>query len=349
MSLVHSASGVIHYFENLICIVIHSHHRLEFFVLMPSLYRSRRQDELQNYSSIDHLSPRHQLASSSESRSLGVSSCSTKESRMSLEKKLKDLNISTSYIPGETDSDKTDSPVLEHSKSVVSLIVTKSLPQPARVDSSVQTDDLRKTILSRIGLLYDAHYLTNEETAEAISLAMQRDDTCELMASLLNARNTFEGQGQFMKMWIDTRIRQKQQLFMPPQSVTPFMTTFNGTTGTRSDMIFRPKPVYCSNPRIDTPEEDISQISLQTMVRSEDPPRPSPAPNPSPPLFPTSLQFNDPVFQRSHYQQSLVHYPGGTCKLSSSTPSSCSTSTPLDPLLVTMHNNSIGDNHGGII
>jgi len=315
-------------------------------VLMPSLYRSKRQDELQNFSSNDQGSPRnHSKTSGTLSHSLGLSSCSTKESRMSLEKKLKDLNISTSYIPGDTDSDKTESPVLEHSKSTVSLVVNRSVPKSTRIDASVQTDDLRKSIISRIGLLYDSHFLTNEETAEALYLAMQRDDTCELMQSLLSARNTLVGQGQFMKMWINTRMRQKQQTYMPPQSITPMISTFPGTNGMQAEMIFRPKPMYCSNSHIDTPEEDVSQISLQTMVRSDDPPRPSPVPNPSPPLFPTVLQFNDPMFHRNGNYPSLVHYTGGT-KLSSSTPSSCSTGTPLDPLLVTMHNNSIGDNHG---
>jgi hypothetical protein len=315
---------------------------------MPSLYRTQRHDELQNNTSIGNGVSLESKQFLRDTRLIGYASVSTKASSISLEKKLQDLNISTSYIPGETDSDKTDSPLLAHSKSTASLRVNKSFSRGLSVDAFTQTDDLRKTILNRIGLLYDSNYLTTDETAEAIGLAMQRDDTCELIASLLSARNSVEGQGQFMKMWITTRMRQKQQLYVPPQSVTPFITTFNAPHPPHAEMIFRPKPLYCTNPRIDTPEEDISQISLQTMVRSDEPPRPSPPPNPSPPLFPTVLQFNDPMFHRTGYTVGptpLAHYSGGT-KLSSSTPSSCSTGTPLDPLLVTMNNNSIGDNHG---
>lgn len=270
---------------------------------------------------------------------------STKVSISSLDKKLKDLNISTSYIQGETDSDKTESPVLQHSRSRTSLAVTPCNPFPIKNDAGTQTDDLRKAILARIGLLYDSSFLTGDETAEAINLAMQRDDTCELMASLLSARNTLEGQGQFMKMWINTRMRQRQTFFAPPpQSITPFITGYPGSHHLQQEMLIRPRPVYCNNTRMDTPEEDISQISLQTMVRSDEPPRPSPPPpNPSPPLFPTVLQFNDPMFYRSSAatsaQPSLAHFMSRT-KLS--TPSSCSTGTPMDQI----QTNSLGDNHG---
>jgi len=320
----------------------------EFFVLSAPMYRSQRHDELQNKSTLGNGSYLDSRLVFPESRSVGCSSVSTKASNISLERKLQDLNISTSYIPGETDSDKTDSPLVDHSKSTVSLGVVRSPPEAPEIEAFTQTDDLRKTILNRIGLLYDSNYLTTDETAEAIGLAMQRDDTCDLMASLLSARSSVDGQGQFMKMWIATRMRQKQQLYVPPQSVTPFMPSFSGSHLPHAEMVFRPKPVYFTNPRIDTPEEDISQISLQTMVRSDEPPRPSPPPNPSPPLFPTVLQFNDPMFHRTGYTVGptpLAHYVGGT-KISSCTPSSCSTGTPLDPLLMTTNNNSIGDNHG---
>jgi hypothetical protein len=116
-------------------------------------------------------------------------------------------------------------------------------------------------------------------------------------------------------------------------------------------MIVKPKPRYSNlgphGSGLESPvEEDISLISTQTMVRtSSDQSRRCTPPNPSPPLFPTVLQFNDPMFHQptTFYRTSgsgptppllMSHVNSGG--KSSATPNSSSTltGTPFDTLML---------------
>jgi hypothetical protein len=311
---------------------------------MGSLIRTKKHEELQNSDKASRcpsasifgtlrrsrveLEP-NQLTRSNIS---AQSSRTIKESKKALEKRFKDLNISTSYLSDDLEGPAPDSPVIQSSES------GKRHPaEPSRMDVGTQAseDDSRHIVLCTIGQMFDMKYLDSDETADAISLSMRRDDTCDLILSLLRARQSLEGQGQFLKLWLGTRRSASRQPVAYCQS---------------APIIVKPKPMYSGqaiHPSIESsPDEDISLISTQTMVRtSSDQSRRFTPPNPSPPLFPTVLQFNDPMFhQPTYYRTSgsgptpplLMSHHNVSSGKSSLTPNSSSTltGTPFDTLMV---------------
>jgi len=302
---------------------------------MTSLTRARRHEELQNVDKSSRLSSssifdtlrrsRNDLSTNSIPRSsISIQPHQPiKESIQALEKRFKDLNISTSYISDDSAEVSESPPPIEESRTETKT--TQSPPVRVEIGTQTEESNTRLDVLSTIGRMYDMHYLDSTDTGDAINLAMRRDDTCDLIVSLLRSRKTLEGQGQFLKLWLNTR-----------------------KSNTCAPLIIKPRPMYAPAP-MDSPDEDISLISTQTMVRtssdqSSRPPRFTP-PNPSPPLFPTALQFNDPMYHQpsSFYRQSgsgptppLLMASHPTTSKHSLTPNSSSTltGTPFDTLML---------------
>lgn len=209
--------------------------------------------------------------------------------RTSLEQALKDLDISRSFVDNSDDSDCD--PKKPQAASTASS--TRSVPKthPERIARCMQTEsvargmqtesvDPRRWVLSRIGDMMDCRVLDSGSVADAINLAMRLDGTMEAMQSLLLARPSLESQAVFLRMWLEKR---KIDL-------------------SENVPLLKPKPERLNSSS--WVDEIAAGINGQL-------------PRGSPPLCPTALQFNDPVY-----------YPVGLKRSSTVTPSSCSTTEP---------------------
>jgi hypothetical protein len=207
--------------------------------------------------------------------------------RTSLEQALKDLDISRSFVDNSDDSDCD--PKKQQAASTASS--TRSVPkttQPERIAQTesvargIQTEsvDPRRWVLSRIGDMMDSRVLDSGFVADAIDLAMRLDGTMEAMQSLLLARPSLESQAVFLRMWLEKR----------------------KIDSSENVPLLKPKPERLNSSS--WVDEIAAGINGQL-------------PRGSPPLCPTALQFNDPVY-----------YPVGLKRSSTVTPSSCSTTEP---------------------
>ena len=96
---------------------------------------------------------------------------------------------------------------------------------PSRQDAS-EPADVRSFVLQQIGDMMDAQKLSISEATEALDLAMRKDDTHELMASLLKSRKHLQGKADFLRMWLSGRNRKttpspEKEQHRPPASMQP--------------------------------------------------------------------------------------------------------------------------------
>ncbi len=227
-----------------------------------------------------------------------------------LTQRIRDMNISTSFIEdcGDDDSSPTDvKPCLPHSS-----IDCTSMPQFGKNESrrSCTPVDVRQSVLETIGILLDESQISCDEATTAITLAMQPDDISKRMDSLLKSRKTLEARGLFLRLWLRGRSAQGEQ---EPSPIIPVKQ-------------MRIEPVN------DFPEFDRPLTRSNSVCRLEL------HPSSSPPLLPVSLNFAEesptdsgPSMLPSHIRNPSVrtglkmyHLKGGH-----STPSTMSPSPEL--------------------
>ena len=209
----------------------------------------------------------------------------TKEPVSFLEKRIRDLNISTSFVSSAGSGDSSgESP---DSRPIRRIIESRTL---SRVDSCISlranvggepssprspivptvfeplhkpisaAHERRQSVLESIGEMMDRTLLSDEEGTEAIGTAMKNDNTFELMLCLLNSRKTVEAQSAFLKMWL-----RSQRPVAAPKVLQPLHAPYR-TISDEPEMV-RPRAVNAVRP--------VSQ------------------PAASPPLMPIALQFGD--------------------------------------------------------
>lgn len=209
----------------------------------------------------------------------------TKEPVSFLEKRIRDLNISTSFVSsagsGDSSGDSPDSRpsptdvkhrTLSRVDSCMSLranVEGEPSSPPSPIVPTVceplhkpisAAHERRQSVLESIGDMMDRTLLSDEEGTEAIGMAMKNDNTFELMLCLLKSRKTVDAQSAFLKMWL-----RSQRPMAAPKLPQPLHAPYR-TISDEPDMV-RPKAV--------------NAVRLVSQ------------PAASPPLMPIALQFGD--------------------------------------------------------
>ena len=207
-----------------------------------------------------------------------------KESSDPVGQRIKDMNISTSFVNDESEYDSSvESPSDTRGPNFMypGVAVSASLDVPtARSEIADVSSDPRQRVLELIGDMLDAGFLSEADAGRAIKEAMKRDNTYELMLSLLKARKTLKSQSVFLKLWLSC-----------PTRVVAFEDLSPIDTAPVSE---------CRRPLM----RSSSLRFLETM------------PIPSPPLVPMSLQVADASpspsgSEREATPSLLMSYPRG--------------------------------------
>lgn len=177
-----------------------------------------------------------------------------------LSQRIRDMNISTSFISDPDAESASSSPKLAekrpHARSftgTTSLICSKpsAIPQPM---------DKRQAVLECIGTMLDEQAISEAEASTAIGLSMLEGGTHERIFALLESRKTMAGKSAFLRLWLRT-------LSKPSE-------------------LIEPSPIPLQAP---SDESDF----MRPLMRSQSNCNLEILPIPSPPLVPVALNFAD--------------------------------------------------------
>jgi hypothetical protein len=190
--------------------------------------------------------------------------------RDQLSQRIRDMNISTSYI-SDCHTDSPPAPPSRRHGNVCKDVNSRSVAQRQMSSLSVKHSDdpesQRKYVLECIGRMFDEGLISEAEASQSIALAMDDASTYRRMAILFESRDTLAARSFFLRLWL-RELKTKQ----------PFAEQ-HGVTETTKVVV--PSQEFSGTGQERPLSRADSHLNLERL------------PIPSPPLVPISLNFTD--------------------------------------------------------
>jgi hypothetical protein len=182
-----------------------------------------------------------------------------------LSQRIRDMNISTSFV-SECDAESHSSSPKKSLEVDQGFRPVSDAPGSFRHSCLPQALDKRQAVLEWIGTMLDEESIIENEASTTIGLAMLDNGTHERIYALLQSRKTMAGKASFLRLWLRTMTKQYDA--PEPSPIAPIANAVVTSTVDESDFM---RPLIRSQ----------SNCNLDIL------------PIPSPPLVPVSLNFAD--------------------------------------------------------